>query len=256
MQKYAHLTLGFVLILVTILVVAYSIDNLIEVVDLSLNTVANTTTLVTSIGTMVIALILFRRFNGSQTIVDNQTKIAMQLVKFLNDLDFYTETTEKSKVTGMYFNVKIFNFRWRLNKDNALGKDSKQYVDPSVMEMFSELMNYSHELYLPKTLANKIKNEFSYGTWLHEEVSALPKNYVVLNIRGRVFKKEHKIIDTDRNSKYVNLVTKIDNNEVDFEKSLEILEDLYLDTVRWIRKNNPDVYRSLNISEVRVNDFT
>src|SRR5258708_25656364 len=146
MGKYLKLLALWVICLLGAVLVSYFMDNNIKHSNLSLNTLSEITSVATSLATFIIALVLYKRFNGSQAIVDEQTKRTIELIRYISDIRIDIEHIETKEFKGLLANITIFDFRLRDKEDHPLldkeGNKLGQYVDQSVMSLLYGLGDF------------------------------------------------------------------------------------------------------------------
>ena len=215
MQKYSKLILFWFVCLSAVVLSAYFIDNIIEIKSLALSTVSDVTTITTSLATLIVALLLYRRFNGSQSLVDEQTKKIMELIKYISEVRIYAEHIENGKVKSLVANVMVFNYRFRDKQEsifrNKKGRKFPQYVDQSMMDLLRYLGDFSFELYLPKNIADGIKKDFLYLTWFGERKADLKPSYLKVSARGGFETLEIANVGDDRDE-YSGLLAKVNGD--------------------------------------------
>lgn len=261
MKKYTYVSILSALFLILLVVVAYLIDNDIEITRLSLGTLADVTAVFTSIVTLSVVLLLYRRFNGSQALVDEQTKMIMSLLECIASIRFFTRRFEDGEEARSDWNILVFNYRHRDNEGQIFAnKDDgkfKQYADHSLLGLTTGLAKFGFELYMPKKLADKIKHDFSYDIWSAPKQEDIPSVYITVSASGNFDRPEVAVIDDneEKDDRYTGLFAEVNREAFDAEKLLQRLESIYEEAVRWLETNNSDVYKTLNLSKTRTTDF-
>lgn len=219
--------------------------NAISITGLELDTIEKIVSIGTTVPTLIVALLLYRRFSASQSLTDRQTKEVMDLLDRISEMTIVVTPVMYDKDFFHHFTMtdirlKDFAIVKESFRDYAKEryKDYAYYAEPNLHEVTEYLMYLNSSLYLPKDIAKKLELHFSTGTyWWEGEVKKKRKNkaFDVDIMTRKYFNTRKQPLDPDR-------VTCINI----FALS-EGLQDVYDTSVKWVKKNNPDMFRRLNI---------
>lgn len=205
------------------------------------------TTIATAIPTFIVALLLYRRFSGSQLLVDRQTEEVMDLLDHLNDIGIFIMPVD---VSGP--NIKQLAYTDIRLKDYAIVKeyfrdyakvrykDYTYYADDSLLQVADYLMYLASSLYMPKAIVKKLDYHFNYATdwWTgrSDNKKRKTKSFNVSISHRKYFNEKYEPDSRD----YIH---------VDIYQLSEGLQAVYDTSVKWIHKKNPEVFRKLNINQ-------
>lgn len=219
--------------------------NAISITGLELDTIEKIVSIGTTVPTLIVALLLYRRFSASQSLTDRQTKEVMDLLDRISEMSIVILPPEFTKDYFHLFAITDIRLKdWAIVKENFQDyakeryKDYEYYAEPNLHEVTEYLMHLSSSLYMPKNIAKKLDLHFNTDTYWWE--STVKK------------RRKNKVFNVDiMTRKYFNTENyPIDSNDivcVNIFALSEGLQDVYDTSVKWLKKNNPDMFRRLNI---------
>jgi|GEM_PF-6233518 len=244
-KKYLILLLLSSLLLLLIFFVSYLIDNVVEVPFLSLETTTNLASILAAIPTLIVALLLYRRFSGTQLLVDKQTEEVMSLIEYLSRMYFgiSNTTTKKNPIFSM---TNIY-----LDETHVDGKNFREYIagkykkykfvaDNDTKNNLDYLMDLSFSVYMPTTIAKILDYHFNRRNpwWLDSSETKKFKQTMEFSVdtdNPRVRKDK-----PDFHPKYLYIdILELSNG---LTQALEASLD-------WMRDNNTEVFKELNIKK-------
>jgi hypothetical protein len=241
MRKYVYVFLLIIVIVVACRALTPSL----------LQEVTNIVSIISAVLLVFITLILYNKFNGSQALVDEQTKRVVLLLKTINQTRFAMDRYNKRGHRGTFYNLRIIDYKKRrVELVDPNGKDYRKYLnltDRSMWDLYTYLSDLADEPYLPKSVADTIRARFNLEMSSNIAKKELPEQYIVIFVRGD-FKRSK--IDSN-GEEYLPLIKAFNNKTFDFDDFMYNFESLQRKAVAWLKKNNPIIFSSLNIEEAQ-----
>lgn len=240
------------LTLVSILV-TYAIDNVIEIQWLNMQTLTNVIASISSLILLSIGVLLYKRFNSSQLLVDKQTEKVIELLAFLNSLSFYCEVVEDSAEVATYYNLHITDYKKRrkeLFSEN--GTDYRKYANyasPALLDAVYQLGVLSSNPYSPKKIADRIDERLNVIAGRFVAKDEKKNSYLLVGVWGD-FKRTKLTEDDSSSLNYEKFIDQFNDSDFIYEDLMFELEMIYQQCYEWIKTNNRTVFNSLNIKSV------
>jgi hypothetical protein len=119
-----------------------------------------------------------------------------------------------------------------------------QYTDFAMFGALSQLGS-SNNPYLPKVIAKSVVSKF-YASAASGSSHSHPSEVTFFFSGYGPFRRRAEA-ENPADLRSSSLVEKIDNLPVDCFSILRDLEEVYYLCIRWLRTNNPEVYKTLNV---------
>lgn len=225
----------------------------IDFSKLRIENLSNTISIATSVPTLIIAILLYKRFSGSQLLVDKQTKEVMDLLDHINDMNI---VIQPEKLTFENIKELIITDIWL--RDTAIVettfkdygkkryKDYVFYASKNLHEVADYFMYLEGSLYMPRKIAKKLDKHFnreSYWWVGHSDKKSRKKKYLFVDIGSR------KYFDTKEYE-----ISRPEFVHVDVYALSESIVDIYETAANWIKENNPEIFKQLNIKSYKDNE--
>jgi hypothetical protein len=250
-SRFTTIILTSILLALISIIVTYIIDNIVEIQWLNMQTFTNVITSISSLILLSIGILLYKKFNSSQLLVDKQTEKVVELLTFLNTLNFYCEVVEDGASVATYYNMHITDYKKR-RKDlfSEGGNDYRKYVNyasPAVLDAVYQLGELASNPYSPKKIADRIDSRLNII--VGRFASRAEKSYLLVGVRGDF--KLTKPTDKDGSSaKYEKFLDQFNKTDFVYEDLMFELEMVYQQCYEWIKANNATVFGTLNIRSV------
>lgn len=242
-SKYVEAFLFFFALVVIVVLATFLVDNVIEIPGLSLATLSNVVSILGGLLTLALALLIYRKFTGTQLLIDRQTEQVMLLIDQISSMHFAFVINDKPRspesmyITNIYLDeTHIDGKNVRTYLDNEF-KGYKFIADKDTLRFTDYLMEKSFELYLPKTIAKLLDHHFNRATpwWLDSADKMRSRKFINISLDGKEYRLQ------DKSSYYMKYIV------IDPVKLSEALEECYAMSVKWMEENNNDVFEKLNI---------
>ncbi|MGI9027885.1 MAG: hypothetical protein ACR2FM_03560 [Candidatus Saccharimonadales bacterium] len=211
---------------------------------------AEATSLFTSVITASFAFLLYKRFTGSQLLVDKQTKEVLNLLEFLSDVRVHFHFKDHGKL--VIKNTKIVNATMTDMKLNNLEVPSptlfkltkknlakyNYYGAGHTFETQDILIGAAHSIYMPINISKIIDENFNSNTqWYLANFDEAQKHpYFSVD-----FSADEKFYDPKYKSYLMKYV------EIDPRVFSDSLCKVFDAAIIWMKRNNTEVYGNLNI---------
>jgi hypothetical protein len=251
MKRFRDVLIVLLISTVICLGLATFIDGPFELAGPTLQTLTNVVTIFSSIILLSTAVVVYRKFSGSQAIVDKQTEKIVEFLSFMNTLNFSVEVMGEDRAN--YYNLHINDYKQRRRSfisDNKTDlRTYKNVYNYTLFGMFHKFDDYSRDPYLPKIVAARIKLRLSNN---HSRVLVPPKNKLfIVSVRGNF--KDSKPITIDKNEPRedsVSLYQTINDTIFELEDLMYNLEVVHRAAFSWLHQNNKTISDSLNVNGV------
>jgi len=252
MKRFSDLIWIVILCAAGCLLVAYLIDDIVELAGPSLATLSAVVTIFTSIIVFAAGIALYQKFSGSQTLVDKQTEKTIELLTFLNTLNFSVEVISTDLKMSV-FNLHIVGYKKRrvsFIKSSVDVRTFKNVFNYRMFSMAQKLGDFARDPYLPRAIATTISKHIEYSS-----ASALvpPKDELfVVNVQGQFAAIPPEVIHEDGSvsEDFASLYEHVDGEDFSLEELMYKLEVIYNTSFGWLSRNNPTISSTLNIQSI------
>ena len=256
MKRFGNLIWIVIISATGCLVVAYLIDNVIELKGLSLSTLSSVVAIFTSVIVFASGIVIYQKFNGSQALVDKQTEKTIELLTFLNTLTISVDVNSSDLQKSIY-NLHVVDYKERRASFIGSKIDVRTFKNVFNYRMFGmtqKLVEFAGDPYLPKSIAATISMHIEYNS---ASVLVPPKDKLfVVDVQGQFVANPPESIDDDGSiyRDFVSLYETVDGKEFSLEELMYKLEVIYGASFKWLNQNNPTISNTLNIRPVEVFD--
>lgn len=240
MQRVKDMLPISILLIILTTLIAVVIDNYVELPWISFQTFTNTITVISSILLVAIALKLYKKFSGAQTIIDKQTALVIEVVGLLSEAKFGLKVVHKNHKEGnALVNITIHGYKSHIARNYKLipekdYADKNMYIDSDIFHFLEQLWKLKYNPYLPKHIAISLRNDFGMSAQATFKKNELNEEYLEFGTSMR--NGSDSLLWQPANVK-------------DIMKNMKDIYDVCND---WLKHNNPEVYDSLNLISDRM----
>jgi hypothetical protein len=212
-----------------------------------LSLVANIVTIITGLILFSLSVIVYKRFTGSQAILDKQADACIDLIKEISGIQFISNVYDNEVLKSTLVLNVFKDLDDILETPHFVSLKSisdYQYFDSSVIGLFKRLSSNSADPFIPKKVAECILNTAS--------------KYPYFYYKGSIAIKAHGFFFTvpSEDAIHLQIIETGDWQTKGYIKGLKvnlILSDLriiYKSTYDWLEKNNKEIFNELNIQKI------
>ena len=224
---------------VVALAIAIFIDNFIELPWISVQTLTNVTTVLSSVILLAVGLKLYRKFSGTQAILDKQTVTVIKLMGILSGARFAARRVQGDGDShASLINLKIDDYKSHIKRSNeampGMGFDFNsvnQYFGMSIISYLEQLQDIREDVYLPRSIARQLQDDFGIPAQASIDRDSVEGTYLEFGLMGHDW--------TDQ------LLWRTG----DIIAVMGRMKEVYNSADSWLEKNNPEIYDTLNIDQ-------
>lgn len=231
---------------------AYTIDNVVELPTLSLQTLTSVVSIISAIILLAIALTLHNIFSGSQALIDKQTHKVLELLHFISSIGFAFDIGEKSSLTANY--IKLVEYKTcRKDLFTHRGVDSRTFINyahGSLYDMLHKLSSFADDPYVPKSIATIIRNRVRVGHAKQLRKKDYVEQHLMLGAIGE-FPHVSPVVIGMSNDAIPEIFTELYQEAFDADDMMYRLEIVYSAAYKWTMQHNRPIVESLNLEPVQ-----